>query len=172
MESPGVAMAAFEHGPRVAARRQAHEDALLGAPARRNAVRVQVFLQLPVHHVGGQQQGQLAQFGEHAGSPMVTSGGASTTSISSASWRNFSGTLEAARFPVKRSTAACCSRMYCTLTAVITAMPLVQNLLDILPAFRVAAARRIIECQLVDQADLGMAAEDGGQVDGAIDRRG
>ena len=45
-----------------------------------------------------------------------------------------------------------------------------QNLLDILPAFRVAAARRIIECQLIDEADLGMAAEDGGEVDGAIDR--
>src|SRR5450759_3528534 len=44
MESPGVAMAAFEHGARVAARRQAYEDALLGAPARRNAVRVQVIL--------------------------------------------------------------------------------------------------------------------------------
>ena len=47
------------------------------------------------------EQGQLAQFGEHAGSPIVTSGGASTTSISSASCRNFSGTLERARFPVK-----------------------------------------------------------------------
>src|ERR1035438_57510 len=60
VEPPGVALAAFKHGPRVAARRQAHEDALLGAPAHRNAVRVQVFLQLPVDHVGGQQQGQFA----------------------------------------------------------------------------------------------------------------
>ena len=32
-----------------------------------DAVGVQVFLQLAVHHVGGEQQGQLAQFGEHAG---------------------------------------------------------------------------------------------------------
>src|ERR1035438_1431690 len=39
MEPPGVALAAFEHGPRVAARRQAHQDALLRAPGHRNAVR-------------------------------------------------------------------------------------------------------------------------------------
>ncbi len=29
-------------------------------------MRVQVLLQLAVHHVGGKQQRQLAQFGEHA----------------------------------------------------------------------------------------------------------
>src|SRR6185369_11167196 len=37
--------------------------------------------------------------------------------------------------------------------------------------FRVAAAGRIVEGKLVDQADLGVAAEDGGEVDGAIDGR-
>ena len=67
VESPGVALPAFEHGAGVAARRQADEDALLGAPAYGDAVRVQVLLQLPVHDVGGQQERQLAQFGEHAG---------------------------------------------------------------------------------------------------------
>jgi hypothetical protein len=46
-----------------------------------------------------------------------------------------------------------------------------QDFLDILPAFLVAAAGRIVEGKLVDQADLGMAAEDGGQVDGAVDGR-
>ena len=46
---------------------------------------------------------------------------------------------------------------------------LVEDFLDILPAFRIAAAGRIVEGQFVDQADLRMAAEDGGQVDGAID---
>jgi len=48
---------------------------------------------------------------------------------------------------------------------------LFQDFLDILPAFRVAAAGRIVEGKLVDQADLGVAAEDGGEVDGAIDGR-
>ena len=51
----------------------------------------------------------------------------------------------------------------------MTAMPWSQDLLDILPAFGIAAARRIVECQLIDQADLRMAAEDGGEVDRAID---
>ena len=125
VEAAGVALAAAQHLGGVAARREADQNALLRAPMGGDAVRIQVLLQLVIHHVGGQQEGQFAEFGEGAArSPMrAASGGASTTSISSASRRNFCGMLRAARLPVMRSTASCCSRMCCTLTAVMTAMP-------------------------------------------------
>ena len=66
VESLGVALPAFQHCAGVASRRQTDQNALLRSPVYRDAVRIQILLQLPVHHVGGQQQRQLAQFGEHA----------------------------------------------------------------------------------------------------------
>ena len=44
----------------------------------------------------------------------------------------------------------------------------VEQFLDILPALRIAAAGRIVVGQPVDQANAGMAAEDGGEVDDLV----
>ena len=90
-----VALAAAQHVRGIAARRQAHQDALLRDPVRRDAVGVEIVLQLPVHDVRRQQQRQFAQFAEppRIGMPASparfskASGGASTTSISSAERR-------------------------------------------------------------------------------------
>ena len=44
--------------------------------------------------------------------------------------------------------------MYCTIDGGDDADALLQQVVHILPALRIAAARRIVEGQLVDQADL------------------
>ncbi len=56
--------AAFEHGVGAAARGDADQDALLGAPALHDAVGVHVVLQLLLDHLGGKQQSQFAKLGE------------------------------------------------------------------------------------------------------------
>jgi len=67
VKTPRIAPAAAQHGGGVAARRQAHQDALLHAPHGGDAVRTEVRLKLPVHHIGGQHQGQFAQLAQLAG---------------------------------------------------------------------------------------------------------
>ena len=64
MESLRIALAAVDHRLRAAARRNAHQDALLCAERRGDAILLQVSLKLMIHHVGGEQQCDLAQFGE------------------------------------------------------------------------------------------------------------
>src|SRR5215510_13717547 len=66
VEAAGVALSAFEHGAGVAARCQTDKDALLGTPGGRNAVRVEVFLQVPVNDVGGEEEGKFAEFGKYS----------------------------------------------------------------------------------------------------------
>ena len=85
------------------------------------------------------------------------SGGASTTSISSASCRNSS------RNAVGGALAGDALHLVLLLADVLQVDggdhgdAAVEQFVDILPALRIAAARRIIVGQTVDQADLRMA---------------
>ena len=62
MEPIRVALAAGDHHRAVGPRRDAHQDSLLRAKRLRDSIALQVLLQLAVHHVGGQQQCDLAEF--------------------------------------------------------------------------------------------------------------
>src|SRR5579871_4796120 len=96
MEAVGIAAAALDHPVGVHARRDAYQNAFLNAPQRFNPLPFQVDLKLVVHHVRSQKQSDLPQFRKlpltvvrssfTPGLPRSRhiSGGASTTSISSA----------------------------------------------------------------------------------------
>ena len=154
VEAAGVALAAFEHGAGVAARREADEDALLGAPTDRNAVRIQVFLQLAVDDVGGEQQGQFAEFGEHA---RVAHGDVGRR-IDDFDFVGFVqelfGDAGGGAFSGQALDGGLLLADVLQVDGGDDGDALVQDLLDILPALRVAAAGRIVEGQLIDQADL------------------
>ena len=62
MKPVGIALAARDHGRRVGARRDANQDALLRAEGLGDAIALQVGFQLPVHHIGGQQQRDFPKF--------------------------------------------------------------------------------------------------------------
>ena len=133
-------------------------------------MRVEVILQLPFHHVGGQQQGQLAQFGEHA---RVAHGdvGRRVDHFDVVGFvQELLGDAGGGALPCEAFDGRLLLPDVLHVDGGDHGDPLAQNLLHILPAFRVAAARRIVECQLIDQADLGTAAENGLQIDGAIER--
>ena len=131
MKAQRIALAAAQHVRGIAARREANQDALLRAPSRGYPVRIQILLQLPVDHVGRQQQRQFAQFRQpagirHAASLATVQQGVGRSihdfdlvGLAQKLFRNAVGE----RLPVIRSTASCCSRMCCRLTAVMTLMP-------------------------------------------------
>ena len=135
----------------------------------RNAVRVQVILQLPVHHVGGEEEGQLAEFGEHTGVAHGDIGRGIDDFDFVGFVKEFFGDAGGGALSGEALDGRLLFPDVLHVDGGDHGDAVVQDFLDILPAFRVAAAGRIVEGQLVDQADLGMAAEDGGQVDGAID---
>ena len=171
VEAAGVAQAAFEHGAGVAARRQADQNALLGAPGGGNAMRVQVVLQVPVYHVGGEEEGQFAEFGEHTGVAHGDIGRGIDDFDFVGFVKEFFGDAGGGALSGEALDGSLLFADVLYVDRGDYGDALFQDLLDILPAFRIAAAGRIVEGQLVDQADLGMAAEDRGQVDGAIDGR-
>src|SRR5271155_862948 len=66
MKTVGLAAAAADHESRVGAGRYANQDALVGAVELVNALAVKVGFELMIDHVGGQDQGDLAQLGKLA----------------------------------------------------------------------------------------------------------
>ena len=145
MEAAGVAQAAFEHGAGVAARRQADEDALLGAPGGRNAVRVEVVLQVPVHDVGGEEEGQLAEFGEHTGVAHGDIGRGIDDFDFVGFVKEFFGDAGGGALSGEALDGRLLFADVLHVDRGDHGDALVQDFLDILPAFRVAAAGRIVE---------------------------
>ena len=64
MKAIRIASAAFDHFCCIETRCYADQNALLGAPELLYAVPLQVALQLTIDHVGGQDQGNLAELGK------------------------------------------------------------------------------------------------------------
>ena len=166
-------MAAAQHGGGVRARREADQDALLRAPAGGNPVRFQVLEQLAVHHVGRQQQGQLAEFGEHARIRAVF--------VAPAVQQRFGRHIhhfdfvrlaqEGLRDAIGSTLPGEALHIELLLADVLEvdrrddADAAIEQVFDILPALRIAAAGRIVVGQLVDQANARMAAEECRKVD-------
>ena len=83
----------------------------------------------------------------------------STSITSSASSKNVSGTVSQTRMPVMPPTTSFRLSRCWTLSVVKTSMPAGEQLVDVLPALRVARARRVGVRQLVDEDQRRLARE-------------
>ena len=79
--------------------------------------------------------------------------------VSSAVSKNVSGTVSGSRMPVISPTTSFRLSRCCTLIVVKTSMPRGEQLVDVLPALRVARARRVGVREVVDEDHFGMARE-------------
>ena len=96
------------------------------------------------------------------------SGGASTSSISSAVRRNAVGHAVARAFAGDALDVVLLLGDVLQVDRGDDADAVLQQFLDVLPALLVPAAGRIVVSQTVDQADLRMAADDRRQVHGSL----
>lgn len=144
-----------------------------GSPAGCHAVHFQVFDQLAVHYVGGQQQGQLAQLGEHAGIRAVGPAGAVEQRIGRHVHHfDLVGLAQESLGDAIRGALSGEALDIELLLADVLQVDrgddgdaAIEQVFDILPALRIAAAGRIVVSQLVDQADRRVAAEERRQID-------
>jgi hypothetical protein len=159
---------AAQHGARIAARRDTNQNALLRSPAQLHAVRPQVVLQLPVDHIGRQQQREFPQFRKPAAQiHRLQRAGALHHIVDGRIHQHdlVRGTQESLRHGLPRALAGDALHGVLMLFDVLQIDggdhrdALIQDVVHILPAFRIARARRIIVGQFVHQADARMAAE-------------
>ena len=153
------------------------DDALAGLPGGGDLVLLAVLRQGGVDLVGQPQQRELAQRGQVAAPEVVAtaprrsvrghrrcrgtslrrnaSGVMSTSSIWSAARTTSSGTVSCCSMPVICATTSLRLSRCWTLTVEMTVMPCVEQLLDVLPALGVLAARGVGVGELVDEHHLG-----------------
>ena len=180
VEAVGLAAAAADHDGGVGARGDADEDALVGAIDLLAALPAQVALELLVDDLGGEQQGDLAQLGELAFEERRIGGRGIRTALGDGDAilgrgvddLDLIGGMEKGLghgvgdgFAANGLDLALALGDELEIDGGDDRDAGVEQLLHILPTMLVRAAGRIAVGEAVDEADLRMAAQDGGHVD-------
>ncbi len=175
VEAVAIASAAVEHAFEVGIGREPNGDALLRPPELLDAVAGEVTLELLIYHIGGEEQGDFSKFGQLVLGEAATSIGFTVGIEAGLGGGIDHDDLVSHLEKVERHgfSDVFASDGFDAFALFLDMLKIdggddgdagFEKLLDILPAFGVGAAERIVVGETIDQADFGGALQYGGQV--------